>query len=416
MNPTRKPGFSRRMLLPVMAAGFLIASTAMADAVTDWNISAGEIVTAAGMGTPFANRVMAITHTAAYEAANAITRRYPPGATSLAAAPDASVEAAIAAAHRTALTVLVPSQQAAIDRIYQAALGKLTSGASKDAGIAAGEQAAGAVLALRADDGAAVPEAYRPHTTAGSYVPTAMPIALQWPQRKPWLMTSAAQFRPGPPPPLRSERWARDYNEIKAIGGKRSPDRSAEQTDIARFWEATLPPIYHGLVRSVAAVPGRELMQNARLFAAVTQASDDALVAVFDAKYHYGFWRPVTAIRNGDIDGNDATERDSSWLPFIDTPMHPEYPCAHCIVAAAIGVVLQAEIRNGPQPALTTTSTTANGAARSWPTIDAFVQEVSNARIYDGVHYRFSTETGAAMGRQIGALAVARHLRKEASK
>ncbi len=416
MKPTRKSSISRRMLLPAMAAGLFIASSAMADAVTDWNISAGEIVTAAGMGTPPANRVMAITHTAAYEAANAITRRYPARAGSMSAAPDASVEAAIAAAHRTALVRLVPSQQAAIDRMYQAALGKLTGGTARDAGIAVGEQAAAAVLALRADDGAATPEAYRPHTTPGSYVPTVVPVASQWPQRRPWLMASAAQFRPGPPPPLRSARWARDYNEIKAVGGKRSADRSAEQTDIARFWEATLPPIYHGLVRSVAAVPGRELMQNARLFAAVTQATDDALVAVFDAKYHYGFWRPVTAIRNGDIDGNDATERDASWQPFIDTPMHPEYPCAHCIVAAAIGVVLEAEIRDGPQPALTTTSTSANGAARSWPIIDAFVQEVSNARIYDGVHYRFSTEAGAAMGRQIGALAVARHLRKEASK
>ena len=178
----------------------------------------------------------------------------------------------------------------------------------------------------------AAAETYRPHTTAGVYVPTVIPVVPQWPQRKPWVMTSAAQFRPGPPPTLTSEVWARDYNEIKALGGKNSTRRTAEQTEIARFWEATAPPIYHGVVRSVATVPGREVTQNARLFAAVTQATDDALIAVFDAKYHYNFWRPVTAIRNGDIDGNDATERDPSWTPFIDTPMHPEYPCAHCIL------------------------------------------------------------------------------------
>jgi PAP2 superfamily len=195
------------------------------------------------------------------------------------------------------------------------------------------------------------------------------------------------------------------------MGGRSSPNRSAEQTEVARFWEATLPPIYHGLVRCVAAMPGRDVMQNVRLFAAVTQASDDALMAVFDAKYHYAFWRPITAIRNGDMDGNAATERDSSWMPFIDTPMHPEYPCAHCIVASAIGVVLQAEIGNDPPPTWTTTSSAANGAARSWPSIEAFVQEVANARIYDGVHFRFSTEVGTAMGKQIGALAVARYLR-----
>ena len=224
-------------------------------------------------------------------------------------------------------------------------------------------------------------------------------------------MTSPAQFRPGPPPTLTSELWARDYNEIKAIGGKSSTRRTAEQTEIARFWESTMPTIYHGVVRSVAAVPGREVTQNARLFAAVTQAVDDAMIAVFDAKYHYNFWRPITAIRNGDIDGNDATERDPAWTPFIDTPMHPEYPCAHCIVASTVGTVLQAEIGTGPMPTLTTTSDTAKGAARSWTNIDDFVQEVANARIYDGVHYRTSTEVGIAMGREVGAMAVTKYLR-----
>jgi hypothetical protein len=223
-------------------------------------------------------------------------------------------------------------------------------------------------------------------------------------------MTSSAQFRPGPPPTLTSELWARDYAEIKAIGSKKSASRTAAQTDIASFWEATAPPIYHGVVRSVATVPGREITQNARLFAAVTQATDDALIAVFDAKYHYNFWRPVTAIRNGDIDGNDATERDPSWTPFIDTPMHPEYPCAHCILASSVGTVLLAEIGNDPIPTLTTTSVTAKGAARTWVTIDDFIQEVANARIYDGVHYRNSTEVGAAMGKQIGELVAAKYL------
>jgi len=152
-------------------------------------------------------------------------------------------------------------------------------------------------------------------------------------------------------------------------------------------------------------------MQNARLFAVVAQAMDDALIAVFDAKYHYSFWRPITAIRNGDTDGNDATERDPSWVPFIDTPMHPEYPCAHCIVAATIGTILRAEIGAGPTPTLSTTSPTAPGIVRSWTQIDGFVQEVANARIYDGVHYRNSTEVGTAMGTKIGELAASKYLR-----
>jgi hypothetical protein len=389
-------------------AGLLDVPTAKADAVTEWNIRDGEIISAGGLETPQANRVMAIAHTAAYQAANAISQRYPATDAKLKPAPGASIDAAITAAHRTALMQLVPLQGAAIESAYQTELSKIPEGPAKTAGVGVGEMAAAIVLAERVDDGAAARETYRPHATAGVYVPTSIPAAPQWPLRKPWVMSSSSQFRPGPPPALTSALWERDYNEIKSMGGKNSSNRSAEQTAIARFWEATLPPIYHGLVRCVATMPGRDVVQNARLFAAVTQATDDALIAVFDAKYHYAFWRPITAIRNADIDGNDRTVRDSSWIPFINTPMHPEYPCAHCIVAATIGAVLQAEIGDGPPPALTTTSSTANGTARSWPSIDAFVQEVANARIYDGVHYRNSTEVGAAMGKRIGALAVTR--------
>jgi hypothetical protein len=408
MHHTRK---YQQMALLVVVASWLAGPMARADVVTDWNIKAGEIVVEARLGPPPANRVLAIVHTAVYEAVNAITGRYPTSDLQLEAAPGASVEAAIAAASYATLAKCVPSQQAAIDSAYQAAVALIADGPAKTAGLALGEKAAAVILGARLNDGAATGETYRPHTSAGVYVPTVIPAAPQWAQRKPWLMTSPAQFRPGPPPALTSEVWARDYNEIKALGAKNSTRRTPEQTDIARFWEATLPPIYHGVVRSLATLPGREVTQNARLFAAVTQATDDALIAVLEAKYHYNFWRPVTAIRNGDIDGNDATEREPSWLPFIDTPMHPEYPCAHCIVSATVGTVLQAEIGSGPMPTLTTTSSTARGTARSWTKIDDFMQEVANARIYDGVHYRNSTEVGTAMGKQIGALAVAKYLR-----
>jgi PAP2 superfamily len=400
-----------QIALLVVAASLLAAPVAPADVVTEWNIKAGEILVEAKLGPAPSNRVLAIVHTAVYEAANAITRRYPASGLQLEAAPGASVEAAVAAANHATLAKLVPSQQAAIETAYAAALARIADGPAKTAGTAVGDKAAAAILAVRADDGATTVETYRPHTTAGLYVPTVIPLVSQWGQRKPWVMTSPAQFRPGPPPKLTSALWARDYDEVKTLGGKNSTRRTAEQTEIARFWEATLPPIYHGVVRSVANVPGREVTQNARLFAAVTQATDDALIAVFDAKYHYNFWRPITAIRNGDIDGNEVTERDPSWTPFIDTPMHPEYPCAHCIISGAVSTVLQVEIGTGPMPTLTTNSSSAQGAARSWTKIDDFMQEVANARIYDGVHYRNSTEVGAAMGKQIGALVAAKYPR-----
>jgi hypothetical protein len=394
--------------LSVLALG--ASGSARADVVTEWNVRAGDLVTASGLITQPASRVMALSHTAAYEAANAIVRRYPSGnLVRLDARPDASVDAAIGAAHCAVLHRMLPTQHAAVDAACQAALARIGDGAAKEAGIAAGQQAAAQVLAAREDDGAAAPDVpYRPVTTAGSYVPTTIPATTQWPQRKPWLLASASQFRPGPPPALSSERWARDYNEIKALGGRSSTQRSAEQTEIARFWETTRPPIYHGLVRSVAEMPGRDVMRNARLFAAVTQAVDDALIAVFDAKYHYGFWRPITAIRNGDIDGNDATERDAAWAPLVDTPMHPEYPCAHCIQAATVGALLRAELGRTPAPTFTTTSPTAIAGPRRWSSIDAFVQEVGSARVYDGVHYRNSAETGIAMGQRVGALAAER--------
>jgi len=227
-----------------------------------------------------------------------------------------------------------------------------------------------------------------------------------WGKRKPWVMSSGSQFRPSPPPTLTSERWTRDYNEIKALGAKNSTQRTPEQTAIAKFWEATAPNVYWPVARSVAVASGRDVTANARLLAIAAMAMDDGLIAVFDAKYTYNFWRPVTAIRNGDTDGNDATERDPSWTPFIDTPMHPEYPCAHCIVSSSLGAVLQAELGSGVSPTLSSSSSMAGGAVRTWKTVADFTQEVAVARIYDGVHYRNSTEVGSAMGKQIGELAV----------
>ena len=381
------------------------ATAAQADTITDWSIKSGEIVTESKMGTPPAVRVMAYVHSAVYEAVNAITRRHP-GRVQVDVTPGANVDAAIAAANRAAMLRLMPAQQASIDAAYQAALAAIPDGAAKAAGIAVGEKAAAALFAARSDDSLGSPDTYRPHTTAGAYVPTASPAAIPWTQRKPWLLSSPSQFRPGPPPALTSVTWTNDYQEVKQLGGKTSTARTPEQTEIARFWDYSLPMIYQGAVRSVALQPGRDITTNARLFAMTAQAMDDGLIAIFDAKYQYNFWRPVTAIRNGDIDGNDATERDASWSSFIDTPMHPEYPSAHSILAASVGVVLTAEVGKGPMPVLSTSSPTAKGATRTWKTVEDFVQEVAIARVYDGVHYRFSSEVGVAMGRKVGALAV----------
>ncbi len=380
------------------------AAGAHADIVTDANTKAAELVSRVPAPPPITVRAMAIVQVSVFEAVNAITGRYPPQRAKLAAAPGASVEAAVAAATRTALAKLMPAQQAAIDADYQALLGSVPDGPAKTAGIALGEQAATAIVALCADDGMVAPDVYRPHAAAGVYVPTMGPIVPHWGKRRPWVMSRGDQFRPGPPPALTSDLWARDYNEIKAVGGKTSTQRTPEQTAIAKFWEATAPVVYWPVARSVAAMPGRDVTDNARLFALAAMAMDDGLIAVFDAKYTYSLWRPVTAIRNGDLDGHNATERDPGWTSFIDTPLHPEYPCAHCIVSATLGAVLAAEIGSGPAPRLSSASPTAGGAVRTWASVDDFTKEVAVARIYDGVHYRYSTEVGSAMGKTIGEL------------
>lgn len=399
-----------RLTLSAALLGALCAS-ANADVVTDWNVKAGDIIIESRMGTPPAVRVMAIVQTAVYEAVNGVTGKYPSPARQGPVMQGTSLDAAVAAANRITLGKLIPSQQANIDKVYQSAIDALADGPGKAAGITMGEKAAAVVLAMRADDGAGTAETYRPHAAAGSYVPTAVPAVPQWLQRKPWHLGSAAQFRPGPPPALTSETWVRDFNEVKALGSKASTRRTPEQTEIARFWEFSLPSIYHGVVRSVAEQPGRDVTRNARLFATIAQAMDDAMISVFEAKYHYNFWRPVTAIRNGDIDGSDATERDPSWTPFIDTPMHPEYPSAHSILAASVAAVLRIEIGNDGMPVLMTTSPTAKGVTRRWKTLAEFTREVGNARIYEGVHYRTSADVGTAMGERIGELVATRALR-----
>jgi hypothetical protein len=392
----------------VALASACIALNASADVVTDWNIVAGELIVESRIGTPPANRVMAIVQTAVSDALNYPELQRFAGP---AAAQQAAQGAAVAAANRATLDKLLPQQQASLTKAYLAALKTLpdgpSAGAATAAGIAAGERAAARVLAQRAGDGSLGAERYRPHTTPGAYVPTAAVAVPQWSQRQPWLLARADQFRPGPPPALSSATWVRDYDEVRTLGAKASPQRSAEQTEVARFWEYSLPPIYHGLLRSVALQPGRSVKQNARFFATASQAMDDALIAVMDTKYHYGLWRPVTAIRNGDLDGNDATLGDPAWVSLIDAPLHPEYPSAHSILAGTLGVLIQAEVGNGRLPELSTSSPTAKGATRRWTSVDALVLEVGNARVWSGIHYRTATEVGAAMGRQIGTLAAA---------
>jgi hypothetical protein len=340
---------------------------------------------------------------------NAIERRYRPYRLDLIADRNTSGETAAATAGHAVLSAFFPDMKPELDALLTKELETVADGPAKQRGRILGSKAAADLMELRAADFREGTENYRPYASPGVYVPTTLPANYEVSHFTPWVMSSAAQFRPAPPPALTSETWTRDLNEILKIGGLRSTTRSAEQTTIGKFWMLTGARTYNPIVQQVVARRKMDLLDCARLYALASMAGMDAYIAVFDAKYAYNFWRPVTAIRSGDASGNAGIPRDASWLPLGETPMHPEYPCAHCITSAAIAAVLQSA--GGDEIGeITLTSSSAPGVTRRWTRLADYANEVSNARIWAGFHYRFSTEVGKNMGRKIGELTVATQL------
>jgi hypothetical protein len=397
------------MLAVVFVA--LFGSPARTDVIMDWNAKA-DAIAAEKQITPSPHaRALAILHVAMFEAVNAIERRYNPYKLNLTADRSTSKEAAAASAGYHVLVALYPDQKTDLDATFVAMLAGIVEGESKTKGVDLGKKAAADIIALRADDGADAPESYRPHTSPGVYVPTMVPLNSTVGAWTPWTMTASAQFRPAPPPALNSETWTRDLNEIRELGGRNSTTRTAEQTTIGRFWFLTGARTYNPIVRQVATAKDMDVVDCARLYALVAMAGADASISVFDAKYAYYLWRPVTAIRNADQTDNPATPRDPAWLPLGDTPMHPEYPCAHCITSAAVSAVLQS-VAGTEVGEISLTSPTAPGVTRKWTRLQDYSDEVALARIYAGFHYRFSAEVGKEMGKKIGEQAVTTQLRK----
>jgi hypothetical protein len=403
------PASKSRILLAIaLTAAF--AGAAHADVIMDWNAKADAIAAEKQVLPAQQSRAMSMLHIAMFEAVNAIERRYAPYKLTLSADRSTSKEAAAAAAAYDVLLAIYPDQKAVLDTARTASLSGIPETEGKSNGIALGKKAAEGVIAFRASDGIDAQERYRPSTKPGVYVPTIVPLFSTIGATTPWVMTSGSQFRPGPPPALDSERWTRDVNEIREIGARNSTVRTAEQTTIGRFWFLVGPRSYNPIVRQAAMAKKMDVVDCARLFALTSIAGFDAIVAVFDAKYQYNFWRPVTAIRNADITQNPATSREESWLPLGDTPMHPEYPCAHCITSAAISTVLR-NVVGDEFGEFSLTSPTAPGVTRKWTRLQDYSDEVANARIYAGFHYRFSTEVGKDMGTKIGELTVLTQLR-----
>jgi PAP2 superfamily len=341
-----------------------------------------------------------------FDAVNSIDRRYRPYLVQLPAAATTSKEAAAASAAGTILADLLPQLEKEIRGAIAAYLTTIPDSEGESAGIKLGQSVAARVLEVQSKDGANVPEAYRPKTKPGVYVPTPITVASTWPNLTPFAMTSPSQFRPQPPIALNSKQWAADYNEIRELGGKTGSKRTAEQTQVARFWLITGPQSTDPILRQLVAAKKMNVIDSARFMAVAAIALADAYIAVMDAKYHYEFWRPITAIRNGDTDDNPATERDATWQPIDNTPMHPEYPCAHCIGSATLAAVVEAIFGSADVPEITMTSATAPGVARRWTNLRTYADEVANARIWAGFHYRFSNQAAQDMGRKLGAYVV----------
>ncbi|MGU3540665.1 vanadium-dependent haloperoxidase [Methylobacterium sp. A54F] len=393
----------RLVMAPLAIAATMVS--ARADIVMDWNAKADAIAAEKQLGPSPHGRNFAILHTAVFEAVNAVEGRYAPYRLSLAPQPDASKEAAAATAGHDVLVALYPDQKESLNETYARMLADLDDGVAKTKGIELGKRAASGMLAERFEDGSEARENYRPHGAPGAYVPTVIPLFSHIGRMKPWVLTSGAQFRPPPPPALTSETWTRDYNEVRKLGARNSTIRTPEQTSIGRFWFLAGARTFNPILRQVALAKNLDLLDCARLYALAAMAGSDAQIAVFEAKYAYGFWRPITAIRNGDLGGNPATPRDEAWLPLGDTPMHPEYPCAHCITSSAVATVLILLVGNEVGD-ISLTSPTAPGVVRHWTRISDYADEAVLARIYAGFHYRFSGEVGREMGRQIGELIV----------
>jgi len=397
-------------LMYVAVASLVAIAPVRADVITDWNQKTIPIVTGYSLTAP-AYRDMALIHLAMFGCVNAIDPRYQPYKTKFEADPAASKDAAAAVAAVRVLSKLHPDAAPKIDPELIQYLARIPDGPTKSAGIALGEKVADSVWAMRANDGSDAADNYRPKTTPGRYVPTASVVGAMWGQVTPFAMTNPSQFRPGPPLALTSREWAANYNEIKEIGAKNSVKRTALQTETGRLWLYTGPGTFFPQALQLSAAKGLSVTENARLFALLAMATADAMVAVFDAKYEYEFWRPITAIRNGDQDNNPDTERDATWEPLGPTPMHPEYPCAHCIIAGSAGTVMEAVFGIGMLPEFSLTTPTAPGVTHHWTRLEDYIAEPSNARIWSGIHYRYSTEVGTGMGRKIGEYTVQNYLR-----
>lgn len=409
----------KRHLLTCVAALAAMTGAARGDVVTDWNNELLSSVRATSVNPPMASRGMAMVHTAIFDAVNSIDNTHQPYLVNLNVPATTSREAAAAQAARDVLVHLFPSRAATFDARLSTHLTAIPNGADKTTGIGLGSSVAASIIALRTGDHSTDVVPYSPSGQIGDWATTppanAAALLPNWPTVTPWAMSSGSQFRhPTGPPAVGSAAYTAAYNEVKDIGSATSATRTADQTDIARFWAdgggtATPPGHWNRIAQDVAAAQGNTLSENARMFALLNIAAADAAIVAWDMKYAYDCWRPITGIRQGDTDGNNDTAGDAAWTPLIGTPPFPSYTSGHSTFSAAAAKVL-ADFFGTDNVSFTSSGEGFVVPNRSFTSFSQAAEEAMNSRMYGGIHWRFDNEDGLVSGTALGAHVMATQL------
>jgi hypothetical protein len=406
-SASQMSSLSRVCLISGIVVALLFSPASVrADVVLDWNTV---MVNTLNNQNPFAQACFAaITQLAVFEAVNAITHDYQPYLGTITAPQRASAEAAAVAAAYRVLITYVPSAATSLDTAKAASLGAIPDSPAKTAGMAVGEAAAAAMIALRSADGSASPAFYLPASSdPGQWqlTPSCSPAGgafLHWRNVSPFRIRTSDQFRSDPPPALTSNKYAQDYNEMKEVGDINSIERPADRTDVARFYAVVSPvAAFNSAARQVASARHASLSENGRTFALLNMAISDGAISVFETKYHYTFWRPETAIHAGATDGNPKTDPDPGFVPLITTPCFPSYPSAHGTLSNSARAVLE-RIFGGGHQSITLSTSALPGVILHYTKFKEITDDIADARVYGGIHFRFDQEAGSREGRLVG--------------
>lgn len=394
-----------RTLATTACSTYLIFSASVqADVVTDWNQTAVRALEAAALPPPPQSRILAMVHAAMYDAVNSIDRRHAPYSVDIKRSSTASIDASAAAAAHGVLLHLFPGQQVAFDKALNASLAALADGEAKQQGMSIGQEVAARMIEMRKNDGATSKVGYEFKSGPGNYQKTPpmnmSPVAPQWRNIKPFVLTSASQFAPPGPPNYKTAAFQRDFDEVKSLGSRYSNKRTNEQTAIALYWAGSEVPPLNAVARSMATAKKLDVVASARLFAYLNLAIADSFIAGFDAKYKFNAWRPITAIRSADATGNKALMKETNWEPLMVTPPHPEYPSAHCFATGAAVQVLEGFL--GTDKVAVSLVQPPLGYLRHYSSLPELVKEMEDARVWGGIHFRSADEHGTALGRKIG--------------